>query len=146
EPTELPEGIQMRRLEAPNARSKMDLTLFFRKTPTNLNLSAEFSTDIFDTERIARLLAQFETLLTASTAHPDTPIGALQVLPPAEQELVLHAFNDTCVDYDLSTPVHHLFERQVNQTPDRVATVDERGHLTYAELNAKANTLAWMLR
>ncbi|MGH3155881.1 MAG: AMP-binding protein, partial [Streptosporangiaceae bacterium] len=43
--------------------------------------------------------------------------------------------------------VHELFERQVRRSPAAIAVVDPgRGSLTYAELNAWANRLAWLLR
>jgi len=38
--------------------------------------------------------------------------------------------------------LHNLFEAQVRDTPDAVAVIFEVQHLTYAELNARANQLA----
>ena len=42
--------------------------------------------------------------------------------------------------------VHHLFEAQVNQTPDAVAAVYEDEQVTYVQLNAWANQLAHYLQ
>ncbi|HEY9832687.1 MAG TPA: amino acid adenylation domain-containing protein, partial [Stenomitos sp.] len=42
--------------------------------------------------------------------------------------------------------IHHLFEQQVERTPDNIAVVFENQQLTYAELNAKANQLAHYLK
>jgi amino acid adenylation domain-containing protein len=43
--------------------------------------------------------------------------------------------------------VHELFERQVRRSPAAIAVLDpRRGGLTYAQLNARANRLAWLLR
>ena len=39
-----------------------------------------------------------------------------------------------------------LFEEQVSRTPDNTAVVFEEQSLTYAELNARANQLAYRLR
>ncbi len=41
---------------------------------------------------------------------------------------------------------HRLFERQATAQPDRVAIVCKGQRLTYGELNARANQLAWHLR
>ena len=42
--------------------------------------------------------------------------------------------------------VHHLFEAQVERTPDAVAVIFEEMQLTYAELNTRANQLAYRLQ
>ncbi|MGN6592128.1 MAG: non-ribosomal peptide synthetase, partial [Terriglobales bacterium] len=42
--------------------------------------------------------------------------------------------------------LHELIEEQVSRTPDAVAVVYEDQSLTYGELNARANRLAWYLR
>src|SRR2546430_766692 len=42
--------------------------------------------------------------------------------------------------------VHELFEEQAERTPDAVAVVFEAEHLTYRELNARANQLGHYLR
>lgn len=41
--------------------------------------------------------------------------------------------------------IHHLFERQADKTPDSVAVAFGANHLTYGELNQKANQLAHYL-
>ncbi|MFD7841302.1 amino acid adenylation domain-containing protein, partial [Streptomyces sp. NPDC059761] len=42
--------------------------------------------------------------------------------------------------------LHELFERQVVVSPDAVAVVGEDARLTFAELDARANQVAWVLR
>src|SRR6185295_7534103 len=41
--------------------------------------------------------------------------------------------------------IHLLFEEQVEQTPDSIAVIFGEQHLTYRELNARANQLAHYL-
>jgi amino acid adenylation domain-containing protein len=48
-------------------------------------------------------------------------------------------------DYPRDTPVHRLFEAQVAENPGAIALSSESRSLTYAELNAEANTLAHRL-
>lgn len=139
-------GIQFKRFEVPNSHSKMDLTLFIRENPTGLNIAAEFSTDVFESDRIACLLHHFETLLNSATKNPDTPISLLQMVSFDEQKSLLSSFNQTAFHYDLNTPIHQLFERQVSRTPNRVATVDSQQQLTYEQLDAKASSLALYLK
>ncbi|WP_235604064.1 amino acid adenylation domain-containing protein [Bacillus gaemokensis] len=55
-------------------------------------------------------------------------------------------FNDTATEYPCEKTIHQLFEEQVERTPDHVAVLFENQHLTYRELNERANQLARTLR
>ncbi|WP_233971185.1 AMP-binding protein, partial [Pectobacterium versatile] len=66
---------------------------------------------------------------------------SLPMLPEAERRQMLVDFNAT--DTDLSHAlIHTLFEQQVALTPDATAIVFEEQHITYDELNRRANRLA----
>ncbi|MBT2675091.1 amino acid adenylation domain-containing protein [Streptomyces sp. ISL-14] len=145
-PTERATGLRIRHLDHPVQHSKMDLTLFFKETDDGLRITAEYATDLYDEVRVARLLTHFETLLTSVVADPGAPVEELELLGDAERALVLTGFNATDTDYETDTPVHHLFERQAARTPERTATIDEHRSLTFAELNARANAVAQVLR
>ncbi|GAA0676626.1 hypothetical protein GCM10010193_32240 [Kitasatospora atroaurantiaca] len=145
-PTESVDGLRIRHLDVPNAHSKMDLTLFFKETSTGLQASVEYSTELFDADRIERLLEHFGTLLKAVAQLPDRPVETLPLLTAREREQVLAGFNRTDTAYELDTPVPQLFEQQVRRTPDSPATTDDLRTLTFAQLNARANALAWTLR
>ena len=146
DPTVEMDGVEIRQVDAPTSHAKMDLSLFFQETPAGLKVIVEYSTDIFDPDRIDRLVEHFETLMSAAVGSPGHTVDRLPLLPAHERERVLVEFNDTGTGYELDAPVHHLFERQVRRTPERVATVDEHEALTFARLNARANALAWKLR
>src|SRR5436305_5597922 len=53
--------------------------------------------------------------------------------------------NKTHVAYSTEKCFHHLFEEQVERTPDAIAAVFAESHLTYQELNIRANQLAHLL-
>ena len=55
-------------------------------------------------------------------------------------------FNQTASPYPDDVCIHRLFEEQVERTPDRIALTFENQHLTYAQLNARANQVAHYLR
>jgi len=57
----------------------------------------------------------------------------------------LHEFNATNVPYDLTRPVQCLFERRVSETPDAVALVVGDEQCSYAQLETRANRLAYRL-
>src|SRR5207248_8975443 len=138
--------VRMTRVDVGNGHSKMDLTVFFRVTPGGLRISAEYSTESYDADRVRRMLTHFETLLRAALEAPDAPVDTLPIITAAERRRVLVDFNRTETPYELDTPVPQLFEQQVRRTPRATATVDEHRSLTFAQLNEWANRLAWTLR
>ncbi|MGH1412297.1 MAG: MupA/Atu3671 family FMN-dependent luciferase-like monooxygenase [Pelagimonas sp.] len=69
-----------------------------------------------------------------------------QALPEAERQTVLNQWNNTGVDYDRDLTMHRAFEAQVAKTPGATALVFEGQSLTYADLNARANRAANVLR
>ncbi len=68
------------------------------------------------------------------------------MLPTAERHQLLFEFNDTQRYYPQELCLHQLFEQQVARTPDSLALTFRNENLTYAELNARANQLAYYLR
>ncbi|MFE0041900.1 amino acid adenylation domain-containing protein [Streptomyces albireticuli] len=146
QPTESPAGLRVDALRAGNGHSKMDLTFFLEETPTGLRASVEYSTELFDADRVERMLEHFDVLLGDASARPDQAVETLALMGEEERHQVVHGFNRTGTGHDLDTPVPQLFERQAARTPDAVATVDEHGSLTFAALNSRANRLAWTLR
>lgn len=97
-------------------------------------------------EVATRLAEYFATFLCSALQHPEAPLGTLTFLSPAEQQQLCGAFNQTQAAYPHEACMHYLFEAQVQQTPERVAVVYETQHLTYHELNTRANQLAHALR
>jgi len=62
-----------------------------------------------------------------------------------ERTLLLQTWNVTKANYPEDASVHQLFEQQAASTPDAIAFVHDLETLTYAELNARANKLAYHL-
>ena len=91
------------------------------------------------------LQTALEQLADALQRDPATPIRAIDVLPDDERTCLLTTWNDTVRDYPRDRCVHHVFESQVARAPDAIALVDDRGILTYGELNARANRVAHRL-
>ncbi|WP_017906065.1 non-ribosomal peptide synthetase, partial [Pseudomonas asplenii] len=92
------------------------------------------------------MLSALESLVEALEKTPALPLTRLSVLPAAEREQVLVAFNASDRDYPRTQTVHGLFEAQVRARPEACAAIHDGVTLTYAELNAQANRLARHLR
>ena len=127
--------------------SKFDLTLFLSETEQGLEGLVEYSTDLFDAPTIQRLCGHYRTLLEGIVRQPDRSIAALPLLTGAERQQLEADWNNTAVaNAGQDRCLHQLIEAQTARTPDRVAVVVDEQHLTYGELNRRANQLAHHLR
>ncbi|MBE9120010.1 amino acid adenylation domain-containing protein [Tychonema sp. LEGE 07199] len=107
---------------------------------------AVYNTDLFDEVTIARMLRHFKTLLESIVANPEQGIANLPLLSEHEVNQLLIEWNDTRTDYPQNKCIHQLFEERAQQHPEAVAVTFEGQHLTYRELNSKANQLAGYLQ
>jgi amino acid adenylation domain-containing protein len=146
--SELPDlessGLRLQPVRTDAQTSKFDLTLQV-EAGDRLVASLEYNTDLFDAETIRRLLGHYEALLQGVTADPACPLSRLLRLDEGERRQAIATGRGARRDYTIAC-VHHLFERQAEAAPDRVAVADGVGQLTYGELNARANQLARSLR
>jgi non-ribosomal peptide synthetase component F len=140
------QGLTFERQRIENRTSKFDLTLFINEGAETLYLTFEYNTDLFDAERMERMMGHLEVLLEAVVAGPEKRIGELPLLTRDEREQVLVEWNRTEVAYPQGQCLQELFEAQVERTPAALAVADERQRLSYAELEVRANQLAWRLR
>ncbi|MEV6395101.1 amino acid adenylation domain-containing protein [Streptomyces sp. NPDC051907] len=106
-----------------------------------LELALDADADLFGPESAELLGGRLVRLLTEGASAPDRPLGAVEVLAPAEYDRLLKDFNDTARPVPVSTAVAVL-ETQARRTPHAPAVTSWDGDLTYAELHAAANRLA----
>ncbi|MFJ1747309.1 amino acid adenylation domain-containing protein [Streptomyces sp. NPDC088116] len=110
-----------------------------------LRIDLDANPDLYASEELAAHQRRFLDLLGGIVrAGLDEPVGALELLRPAEREQVLVEWNATGRPVP-SVTLPELFEAQVARTPRATAVVFEDRELSYAELNARANRLAHLL-
>ena len=140
------DGLQVAVTGGPGTTTKFDLTFALVERGGTLFGSLEYNTDLFDGDRIERLLVHFRTLLESIVTDPEQPISHLSMLTDIERRQLLDEWNTTAADYERERCLHELFEAQVERTPEAVALVFEGEQLTYSQLNVRANQLAHFLR
>jgi amino acid adenylation domain-containing protein/non-ribosomal peptide synthase protein (TIGR01720 family) len=151
--------------------AKFDLRLAIAESGQDLSGLIEYNVDLFEAPTIQRLVGHLRVLMEGALANPEQRLSALPLLTAPERQQVFVAWNATATPYPDAALLHQLFERQAARTPDAIAvafdaglTKDERRttgasepssfvlrpsspmQLTYAELNRRANQLAWYLR
>jgi amino acid adenylation domain-containing protein len=138
-------SLRIEPMEVTITRSPFDLSLFLREREGKYTGHIEYSTDLFNRDRIDRMASHFQTLLEAIVADPDQPITTLPILTEAERRQMLIEWNDTVADHPKNKCIHQLFEEQVERTPEAIAVKFEDQQITYRELNQRANQLAHQL-
>ncbi len=139
-------GVTGRPETPPHDTAMFDLMVTAMETSEGLHIALEYNTELFAAETIGRMGQHLHTLLKGIVATPDAHLEALPLLTPAEQQHLIYDLNATHVPYDLSACLHHHIEAQVERTPDAPALIFEDQHLTYRELNDRANRLAHCLQ
>jgi amino acid adenylation domain-containing protein/non-ribosomal peptide synthase protein (TIGR01720 family) len=126
--------------------ARFDLTVELAPAAGGLDGSLEYSADVFDAPTARRILGHFLNLLRAAAATPDRPLHQLSVLEPEERAELLRASQPARIALPPSAPLHARFEAQVDRSPDALAVTFEGRSLAYAELDARSNQLAHLLR
>ncbi|HEY3509478.1 non-ribosomal peptide synthetase/type I polyketide synthase [Kribbella karoonensis] len=122
-----------------------------------ITCTADYRSGLFERRSVERLLEYLEEVLRRATSRPELRLPEL-VLP---LESDLRALRELESDADPVGPIgrvrrdavvagelsglHTLFEQQVARTPDAIAVVQGDRELTYAELDRRANAVAWQL-
>jgi amino acid adenylation domain-containing protein len=126
--------------------SMFDMTIELLPSGEALDGVIQFNTDLFDAVTIDRLWGHFASYLQQAIAAPEKKVAAISPLAAAERRQLLVEWNTTERAYPRATPLAELVEAQVERTPNAVAVVYGEQHLTYRELNQRANQLAHELR
>ncbi|MFO0762766.1 MAG: amino acid adenylation domain-containing protein [Byssovorax sp.] len=131
--------------EAIEHTSKFDLLLIMGRSEQGLIGSFEFATDLFEPGTVARMAEQLRVLLGGIAASPASKLGALPLLPPAEELLLRATWNRTERVYPREAGIAQLFEAQVERSPGAPALSFEGDVIDYRSLNERANRLAHRL-
>ncbi|MHB1262157.1 MAG: non-ribosomal peptide synthetase, partial [Thermoplasmatota archaeon] len=130
----------------PNVHAIADLALHVFDGPSDALVDLEYKADEFDGDLMRRMMGHYRLLLEAVAASPDTPVAELPLLAEDERRQVVVEWNGTAAEYPRDARLHDLFEAQARRTPDAVAVRFGDAHLTYAQLDRRANQLAHYLQ
>ncbi|RKZ71512.1 MAG: non-ribosomal peptide synthetase, partial [Candidatus Parabeggiatoa sp. nov. 1] len=135
-------GWTINQMDIHQGTTKFDLLyLALDEKPEGMTGRIEYNTDLFEEATIARMGGHYQTLLEGIVANPEQRLSDLPLLTAQEQQQ-LFDWNNTQTSVPQEACIHHLFENQVERTPEAVAVVFEDEQLSYRELNCRANQLA----
>lgn len=112
----------------------------------SLMLKIAYEAERIDATHAARILGHLHTILEAMEANIAQPLNHLPILTADERRQTLNDWNATHATYPTDPITPHLIAQHAHHAPDALAILSEQTHLTYSELNQRANQLAHTLR
>jgi amino acid adenylation domain-containing protein len=130
----------------PRAFETFDLFVNAAEKHGTVTLETQFNTDLFDRPTIERWLASFEVLLQGAIAAPDSPVGHLDVLAPADRADLERWNASSTRAHPQPSTVPELLRAQWVRSPARTAVEASDGSLSYGEIETRSASLAAALR
>jgi natural product biosynthesis luciferase-like monooxygenase protein/amino acid adenylation domain-containing protein/non-ribosomal peptide synthase protein (TIGR01720 family) len=102
----------------------------------------DFHCDVFDEAQRPLAIEHFLQVVDALIGDVDENVNSISLVSQQERERLVYEFNRAAADFPRDTTFAHLFDEQVRRTPDKIAVADKDQSLSYAELGARADSLA----
>jgi len=134
------EILDFRKYEATNYKLVAGFSL--NAVTSQVRLELEYDVSQVSVQQVETWARYYAEVLRLMTEDPSVEHENISLLGPAELRLTLHDWNPVVALETAPGFAHHLFEEQVERTPDATAVIFEEQQLTYAQLNRKANQLA----
>ncbi|HKS43673.1 MAG TPA: amino acid adenylation domain-containing protein, partial [Amycolatopsis sp.] len=110
-----------------------------------LLLRFDYRPDVLDEAAARALAGRFTRFAAQLAADPGLRVADFALLDDAERRMVVDDWNATARPSPACS-LAELIEAQAARTPDAPAVVGDGVTLTYAELDTRANRMAWWLR
>jgi amino acid adenylation domain-containing protein len=123
----------------------VDAAFAFRTAGRGTRCRLHYRSSLYRTETIDRLSGHVVNALAQLGSGRDSALRDIEILSAEEIHQLVFSLNDNAASFPLGRTFHGLFEDQVLASPNEAAAVFRDDSLTYAELNAAANRLAWAL-
>ncbi|HEY0513939.1 MAG TPA: non-ribosomal peptide synthase/polyketide synthase, partial [Thermoanaerobaculia bacterium] len=125
--------------------AKFDLLLAMGDQGEGMDAVLEYSADLFDAPTAARMLGQLEMLLDKALSDPRQRLWDIPLLTEGARAQLLVEWNDNAAPVAPLTQSER-FAAMARRVPGQVALTFRGEDLTYAEVDARANRLANLLR
>ena len=116
----------------------------FDRTGEDINGKIYYPPDLYQDYFIKQMSKHFTSLLAITLETIDIPISVISFLAEEEKAQLLYEFNTPAQRQPQEKSIDELFTEAAAEMPDRTAVVTP--HVTYRELNNRANRLAGELR
>lgn len=140
------EGVTFTPYALQSKTTKFDLFVEVNEYEHELHVNIEYNTSLFHQETIERLAGHWRHLICQMIMSPEQTLSEFELATQEEKQQLIKLGSQYQLIFPLDKTITQLFEEQVSQSPNAIALVLGDEHLTYSELNVRANRLARLLR
>jgi amino acid adenylation domain-containing protein len=140
-------GVRAEPFELPPGGAQFELSVHLtEKADGSLTGYVSYATDILDAGTVRDLLDAMISVLSSAADDADQPISELPLLSAGAREHILNGLSGIAVPPLAYGLVHELIEARTDELPHIPAIITDDLAISYRELEARANSLAWLLR
>lgn len=129
----------------PRAYENFELFVNVSGAENDLTIEWSYNTQLFEEERIRKMMVEFEHILNVVAADPCVAIGSIGMVQTNVLIEKLAQWNNTQADYPRDTSVARLIEQTSAEYSAKTALVFKGTDFSYRQLNKTANQLAHYL-
>lgn len=126
--------------------AKYDLSCFIDDSQSDLHGELNFATALYHRETISDMISHYKVVLQQMVTEPNKLLKNYQLLTDIQYQQQVINWNKTHTAYSADKTIYQLFEQQVLKTPNQNAAFFSGQHISYTQLNNKANQLARYLQ
>ena len=134
--------LSMETIDLTTRQAQFEITLVVEEAGGNLFGCWQYNRDLFNEDTIAELSVLYEQVLRGMVAAPEAKISEIDLLDEERQTTLLEEWNDTKAKYDRHALLHELIEESAAERDEDTAVIFGDTHVTYGQLNRRANGIA----
>lgn len=129
-------------VESDGWAARYDLAVDLYPLEEDFRCYFEYSTDLFQESTIRRMQQRYVRLLESVAASPQLSLRELSLVDQMERRQLVEGWNQTSLTLPAYPTVQSWFRAQAKQTPAAPAIVMGDRSISYAELDARSDSLA----
>ncbi|WP_298422703.1 non-ribosomal peptide synthetase [uncultured Kordia sp.] len=126
--------------------AKFDLNVAVIKLHKEISFHFDYCSALFTKDTIKRFATFIQQIVREVIQSPTIKINDISILDAQEKQKVLAISRGPEAAFENKMTINELFEKQAEKIPHHPALIFGNEKMSYAELNAKANQLARVLR
>ena len=139
------EGVAGEAMAVADSTTIVDLQLEFLEQEETVQLAVRYNAARFSHQFVQDLFARLVLLAEQVVQQPDAPLADFSLLDDQQIAAARDQYNPPATPREFM-PLHAHLERSAKLNPKATALVVGRQRMSYAELNARANQLAFYLQ